>query len=211
LILRIEQGLRVQLPPAALSEAETLADLVAMVETREPRLRAGQSIAPAPEALPQVPASTAAVLPGSPAFVVAGPFLRRLGAIFVEQFDIVGSLADGATAAKAAQSGRLLVVFPEGTFTRRAGLTGFHLGAFKIASEAGLAVVPAAIQGSRSLLRSDQWFPRRTPISVHFARPILPKGTDFGAIVQLRDEVRAAVLRHCGEPDLAILANPTAW
>jgi 1-acyl-sn-glycerol-3-phosphate acyltransferase len=161
----------------------------------------------------------AAVLPGAPAFIakrefarqlVAGPFLRRLGAVFVERFDVAGSLADAATAAQTAHAGRLLVVFPEGTFTRRAGLTDFYLGAFRIAADAGLPVVPGAIQGTRSLLRSDQWFPRWTPVGVHFDAPVQPTGTDFGAVVQLRDEVRTAVLRHCGEPDLAGLAKPAA-
>jgi 1-acyl-sn-glycerol-3-phosphate acyltransferase len=161
----------------------------------------------------------AAVLPDAPAFIakrefarqlVAGPFLRRLGAVFVERFDVAGSLADAATAAQTAHAGRLLVVFPEGTFTRRAGLTDFYLGAFRIAADAGLPVVPGAIQGTRSLLRSDQWFPRRTAVSVHFDAPVRPTGTDFSAVVQLRDEVRAAVLRHCGEPDLAGLVKPAA-
>ncbi len=161
----------------------------------------------------------AAVLPDAPAFVakrefarqrVAGPFLRRLGAIFVERFDVAGSLADAATAAQAARAGRLLAVFPEGTFTCRAGLTDFYLGAFRIAADAGLPVVPGAIRGARSLLRADQWFPRWTPLSVHFGAPIQPRGTDFAVVVQLRDETRAAVLAHCGEPDLVGLVKPAA-
>ena len=35
-----------------------------------------------------------------------------------------------------AKEGRLFVFFPEGTFTRRAGLLGFYMGAFKVAAEA---------------------------------------------------------------------------
>jgi 1-acyl-sn-glycerol-3-phosphate acyltransferase len=159
----------------------------------------------------------AAVLPGTPAFlakrefaqqVIAGPFLRRLGAVFVERFDVAGSLADAATAGSVARNQRLLVVFPEGTFTRRPGLTDFYLGAFKIAADAGLPVIPGAIRGTRSMLRSDQWFPRRCPISVHFDAPIEPAGSDFAAALQLRDAARAAVLRYCGEPDLGGLVKP---
>jgi 1-acyl-sn-glycerol-3-phosphate acyltransferase len=75
----------------------------------------------------------AASLPGEPAFVAkkelagqmfAGPFLRRLGALFVERYDIAASVADAETLAAAAREGRNLVFFPEGTFTRRAGLCG---------------------------------------------------------------------------------------
>jgi 1-acyl-sn-glycerol-3-phosphate acyltransferase len=85
----------------------------------------------------------AAVLPGEPAFVAkkelaaqifAGPPLRRLGALFVERYDLAGSIADAEAIAAAARLGRMIVFFPEGTFTRRPGLSGFYLGAFKVAA-----------------------------------------------------------------------------
>ncbi|HUI94738.1 MAG TPA: AMP-binding protein [Xanthobacteraceae bacterium] len=161
--------------------------------------------------------AVAAVLPDAPAFLAkreftrqffAGAFLRRLGALFVERFDVAGSVADADAAAAVARAGRLIVVFPEGTFSRRPGLTDFYLGAFKIAVDAGLPVVPGAIQGTRSMLRSDQWFPRWSPISVHLDAAIPSTGSDFAAVLRLRDDVRSVVLRHCGEPDLGGLAKP---
>ena len=93
----------------------------------------------------------AAVLPDEPAIVakrefagqlITGSLLRRLGIPFVERYDVSGSLADAETLTTLALQGRVLVFFPEGTFTRRAGLSGFYLGAFKIAAEAGLPVLP---------------------------------------------------------------------
>ncbi len=69
----------------------------------------------------------ATVLPGEPAIVakrelsaqqVAGPLLRRLGVPFVERYDVSGSLADAERLIDLARKGRLLVFFPEGTFTR---------------------------------------------------------------------------------------------
>ena len=64
--------------------------------------------------------------------------------------------------------------FPEGTFTRRAGLSGFYLGAFRVAAEANLPVMPAILRGTRSMLRGEQWFPRWSPISVTIGNPITP-------------------------------------
>jgi 1-acyl-sn-glycerol-3-phosphate acyltransferase len=159
----------------------------------------------------------AAVVGGAPAFaakkefagqLIAGPFLRRLGACFVERYAVLDSIADAEALQTVAREGRLLVFFPEGTFTRRTGLTGFYLGAFKAASEAGLPVVPAAIRGTRAMLRGEQWFPRRARVSVEFAEPVVPAGADFSAIVRLRDAVRNAILARCGEPDLGELAKP---
>lgn len=159
----------------------------------------------------------AAVLPGEPAFVAkrelaaqifAGPFLRRLGAAFVERYDVSTSLADAEALIALARQGRNLVAFPEGTFSRRAGLSAFYLGAFKVAADAGLAVIPGVVRGTRSLLRGQQWFPRRTAVSVDIAEPIMPAGADFASIVRLRDSARGAILARCGEPDLGELGKP---
>jgi acyl carrier protein len=159
----------------------------------------------------------AAILPGAPVFAAkkefagqafVGTFLRRLGVVFVERYDITGSLADAAAATSIAKQGRLLVFFPEGTFTRRAGLTEFYLGAFKVAAEAALPVIPGILRGTRSMLRADQWFPRWAPISAYIGEPVQPSGTDFSSIVQLRSQVRDVILRHSGEPDLGGLEKP---
>ena len=160
-----------------------------------------------------------AVLPGEPVYVVkrelagqisAGPFLRRLGTLFVERYDVSASLADTEAIIAAARQGRNVVYFPEGTFTRRAGLSGFYLGAFKVAAEAGLPVLPGIIRGTRSMLRSDQWFPRWTPLSIQIENAVKPSGTEFAALLQLREAVRKVILAHCGEPDLGELVKPDA-
>ena len=161
----------------------------------------------------------AAVLPGTPAFVAkkefesqpfAGVFMRRLGVAFVERFDASASLADADKISGMAKEGRLFVFFPEGTFTRRAGLLGFYMGAFKVAADANLPVVPGVLRGVRTLLRGDQWFPRRTAIDVVIEPPIQPAGTDFTAMLSLRDAARGAMLKHVGEPDLGELEKPPA-
>src|SRR4051812_40624719 len=161
----------------------------------------------------------AAVLPGEPAFVAKKEFesnffmrtlMNRVGVAFVDRFDAAASLADAETVTSMAKEGRLFVFFPEGTFTRRAGLLGFYMGAFKVAGEANLPVVPGILRGVRTLLRGDQWFPRRTAIDVVIEQPIQPAGTDFGAMLGMRDAARAAMLRHAGEPDLGALEKPPA-
>jgi 1-acyl-sn-glycerol-3-phosphate acyltransferase len=158
-----------------------------------------------------------AVLPDEPVYVAkrefaahffAGPFIRRLGALFVERYDTSVSLADTANAIAAASQGRNIVFFPEGAFTRRAGLSEFYLGAFKVAAEAGLPVVPGIIGGTRSMLRGSQWFPRWTPLSVTIENAIMASGKDFASVLRLRDEARNTVLAGCGEPDLGELVKP---
>jgi 1-acyl-sn-glycerol-3-phosphate acyltransferase len=135
---------------------------------------------------------------------VAGIYLSRLGAEFVERYDTQQSVQDAGRLADLAASGTSLAFFPEGTFTRAAGLMPFHLGAFAAAARAGVPVLPVAIRGTRAMLRSGQWLPRRGTLVVTIAQPIpVPQGVDgdFRAAVMLRDTARSAILRDCGEPD----------
>jgi hypothetical protein len=63
-------------------------------------------------------------------------------------------------------------------------------------------------QGTRTVLRSDQWFPRHSAISIEIGDPVLPAGADFQPIVRLRDQVRQSMFARCGEPDLEELVKP---
>ena len=137
---------------------------------------------------------------------IARIYLERLGAQFVERFAAQQSADDAARLAAAAARGERLAFFAEGTFTREAGLRPFHLGAFAAAVQAQVPVVPVAIRGSRTLLRDNQWFARRSHINVTVSPPLMPPANPpdpFAAAVALRDATRAAILRDCGEPDAA--------
>jgi 1-acyl-sn-glycerol-3-phosphate acyltransferase len=82
------------------------------------------------------------------------------------------------------------------------GLMPFRMGAFVTAAQAGVPVVPIAIRGTRSILRSEQWLPRRGVISITINSPIAPQGNDWSAAIKLRDAARADILHFCGEPEL---------
>jgi 1-acyl-sn-glycerol-3-phosphate acyltransferase len=130
-------------------------------------------------------------------------FVSGLGACYVERFDVQKSAEHADALVAAARDGTRLIVFPEGTMQRHTGLMAFRAGAFQAATHTGLPVVPLALRGVRSVLRDGTWYPRRHPIAVTFGAPIVPDGSDWGATLRLRDSVRAAILKHCGEPDLA--------
>ncbi len=142
-------------------------------------------------------------------------FLSRIQAEFVERFDQQKGIIDARHLARVAEQGQSLVFFPEGTFTRVSGLLPFHMGAFVAAAAAGLPVVPVTIRGTRSILRSDTWFPHHGAITVTFGEAIYPdrvkeKATEntWAIALKLRDASRQEILRHCGEPDLANEIRP---
>ena len=129
-------------------------------------------------------------------------FLRHIGAKFVERFDQEQGVAGAQSAVQSILSGQSLLFFPEGTFTRSPGILPFRMGAFTSAATTNTPVIPISIHGTRSILRSDSWFPRRGIISVVVIESIVPQDTQWSAAVELRDISRAKILRYSGEPDL---------
>jgi 1-acyl-sn-glycerol-3-phosphate acyltransferase len=134
---------------------------------------------------------------------VSRTFIGGVGAYFVDRFDVQKSAGHADELVAAVRSGKTLIVFPEGTLSRHAGLMAFRSGAFQTAAQAGVPVVPIALRGVRSVLRDETWYLRRAPISVTVGTPVAPQGADWNAALKLRDQVRAQILKHCGEPDLA--------
>ena len=133
--------------------------------------------------------------------------LNRIGTEFVERLDVGRGLSDTQHLKKKALCGQTLLFFPEGTFTRVAGLRGFRMGAFVTAAESGLPIVPIAIRGTRTVLRDGSWFPRYGQIDIQVGEPIrIPaeKRADdnWNQVLWLHDETRKYILHHCGEQDL---------
>ena len=159
----------------------------------------------------------AAALPGQLAILAKGELqanfavrslLSRAGVIFVERFDPRRALAAADAASVVAGAGQNPMIFPEGATTRRPGLAGFRLGAFRVAVESRRAVVPVVIRGSRDVLRSQSFFPRPGRIEVEIGPPMHPRGEDWSAAVELRDRARGWILERCGEPDLGGEEHP---
>ena len=128
--------------------------------------------------------------------------IRRLGHEFVERFDpSVGNREVDKLMSMLADR-KSLAVFAEGTFVRSPGLQAFHMGAFSTSTRAKVPIVPIAIYGTRSLLRDEQWWFRKTPIKVTIGNLIKPRGNTWDEALRLRDECRSEILKHCGEPEI---------
>ncbi len=134
--------------------------------------------------------------------------LKNINTVFVERFDIERSTQEIQHVVELLKNGQPLLFFAEGRFTRVPGLMPFHLGAFMVAEEAGVPVIPIAIRGTRSILRSDSRFPHHGAINIEIGPALLPLKADkeynhWKVAIDLRDRSREFIKRHCGEPDLA--------
>jgi fatty-acyl-CoA synthase len=139
-----------------------------------------------------------------------GRLVRKAGHLTVDRLDTQQSISDADRVRQAIESGRSVLFFPEGTFAWSAGLRPFRLGAFKIAVEAGVPVVPIAIHGLRGMMHPDRRVVRPGSVHLRVAPPIAPDGNDWRALVALRDRVAEAIAARCGEPRLDLVASGLA-
>ena len=126
---------------------------------------------------------------------VTGPFLRRLGCVFVrmEALRREAIRASLETLADLARSGQRLVIFPEGGLVAGPELGRFQLGAFVVAGMAKCPVLPIAIVGTRAVLPRGARLPRHSRVSVRVGEPMRAEGSEWAAAHRLADEARQAI------------------
>jgi 1-acyl-sn-glycerol-3-phosphate acyltransferase len=134
---------------------------------------------------------------------LANLLLRRIGAHYVDRGGRK-SARDTRRLLKNAAAGGAMAFFPEGTFDRQPGLMPFRSGAFVVAANAGMPVMPIAIRGTRAALPARTLLPRPARIEIELT-PLLPppvstKAADIAACVTA---ARKAILARIAEPDLA--------
>lgn len=105
---------------------------------------------------------------------------------------------------EALKRGENILVFPEGTFTRNAGLNAFHFGAFMAASKANVPLVVAGLRGTRLALRDESWILRRIAIAFEVGEMLKPTGSDWTATILMSANARKLMIPLTGEFDAAI-------
>ena len=129
--------------------------------------------------------------------------LKKIGIFLVDRFDAEQGVEDARKISEGIRSGARPLFFAEGTLQRMPGLLPFQMGAFVLASEEQLPVVPITIQGTRNILRGGSWFPRRGRVQVRIGRVCRPGKRGWQGAIELRDRIRQRILARLGEPDLS--------
>lgn len=129
-------------------------------------------------------------------------FLNKLGHLTVDRIDFIESMSDTNFVLAKLMEGNSIMLFPEGTFSARAGLRPFKLGAFKLASETNTPICPIAIRGTRHIQRGSSFLLKPHRIHVWIGRLILPRSKDWREATRLRTVTRLEIAKHCGEGTL---------
>lgn len=135
---------------------------------------------------------------------VYGWMMRRFGNVPVPDVRSPSALREMTRRSRAAlAAGTSLLVFPEGTRTRTGALGRFHLGAFRLAREAGVPIVPMTQVGAYGIQRVGSRLLRPGTITVHLHDPIGTEGRAVAGDGELRDRARAVIestLREAEDP-----------
>lgn len=95
-----------------------------------------------------------------------------------------------------------VVIFPEGTRSRNGKLQPFKKGAFVLAAESGVAIVPTAVTGSYEIMAKGSWRIRPRTIHIHFLPPIPVEQVAVvgaGGAEPLMDLVRSRIAEVVGD------------
>jgi 1-acyl-sn-glycerol-3-phosphate acyltransferase len=122
-----------------------------------------------------------------------GWYMWATGMIFVETGSRrrVGSLL---SAAARLEGGASVLIYPEGTRSADGRIGPFKKGAFALAINAHIPIVPIAIEGSGACLPRDGFRARPGVVRVKIGRPIPTEGPVRQDVAALGDEVRDALI-----------------
>jgi 1-acyl-sn-glycerol-3-phosphate acyltransferase len=126
------------------------------------------------------------------------PFLgwmQRLAGDIPVRRGLGASAIEAIAKCRAALANRVSVmIFPEGTRSTTADLLPFKDGAFRLAIDAGVPILPLAVHGTSTALRKHDWRFGPSTAVVHVLEPIETTGLTPADVPALKERVRGVIL-----------------
>jgi 1-acyl-sn-glycerol-3-phosphate acyltransferase len=125
------------------------------------------------------------------ALPLIGWYASLMGMVFIDRGNARDAKRKLGDAADRLRDGATLIAFPEGTRGTSGAVGPFKGGALQVALEAGVPVVPVAIEGSGHVLPPSGFRVRPGTIRVRFGAPIDTAGMERNALAQ---QARSAIV-----------------
>ena len=122
-----------------------------------------------------------------------GMACNRLGHIFIDRSDHAAAMTTLEEAKKKIVNGTSVMFFPEGTRSRDGKLMRFKKGAFRMAVDLGLPILPLTVTGTRDVLpaNTSNLLPGAAKLIIH--EPISVEGVTARECQELSDRVREVI------------------
>jgi len=124
---------------------------------------------------------------------VLGWMMRLAGDVAVRRTDRSSRAEALAECRDRLRKGVSVMIFPEGTRSRTGELLPFRDGAFRLAVEAGVPILPLAVVGTRDAIASGSFLFGRARAEVRVLPPIPTEGLTVSDVAALRERVRREI------------------
>ncbi len=92
-----------------------------------------------------------------------------------------------------------VMIFPEGTRSTTADLLPFKDGAFRLAIDAGVPILPMVVHGTSTALPKHDWRFGRSTAVVHVLEPVETTGLSPADVPTLKEQVRGMIVQTRAE------------
>jgi putative phosphoserine phosphatase/1-acylglycerol-3-phosphate O-acyltransferase len=130
-----------------------------------------------------------------------GPAMMAAGVVFIDREDKNNPRDTLQPALEALEGGRSVLIAPEGTRSRDESLGEFKKGAFHLAMQAGVPIVPIVIHNAVDALPNKSMIVRPAEVKVTVLEPISTEGWTLRSVVRAAGDVRKAYLETLRQTD----------
>ena len=142
---------------------------------------------------------------------LVGPVLKLAGTVFIDRDNVSDPQAALQPAVDALQAGKSVVIAPEGTRSKDGKLGDFKRGAFHMARQAGVPIVPIVIHNALDALPNNSMIIRPAEVKVTVLEPIATDDWTLRRVAPETRKVHAAYLEVLGQkPEGAKAAKKSA-
>jgi len=118
---------------------------------------------------------------------------KKVGHIFIDRSNSRVALETMNAARRKLVNGTSVVIFPEGTRSRTGEMGLFKKGAFRLAIDLGLPILPLTITGTRSIWPAGSMDIRPGKVELNIHEPIGIEGYDDHNLRDLMEKTRAVI------------------
>ena len=140
-------------------------------------------------------------------FPILGQLMTAAGVIFIDRQDKDKAIEAMKPAVEALQTGTSIIIFPEGTRSKSKKLGTFKKGAFHLAMEAGVPIIPIILRNAFDAMPSGSNVFRATAIEVKVLEPISTKRWKKETLNKNIEKVRNLFLKELGQEEVKSLVK----